>query len=100
MSRKVISLLGSRGFRRCHMPTKPLSANKLRNIIALHAVSRLSHRQISRVFNVSSSTVGKYLSAFDQSSTSFWETRLLTDQGLRELLCPPRLLQHSRRQEM
>jgi DNA-directed RNA polymerase specialized sigma24 family protein len=48
------------------MPTKPLSANKIRNIIALHWVSRLSYRELSKVFNVSSSTVGKYLSAFDR----------------------------------
>jgi transposase len=65
------------------MPTKPLSANKIRNIIALHWVSRLSHRELSKGFNVSSSTVGKYLSAFDRSAISLAETRLLTDQALR-----------------
>ena len=61
----------------------PISANKIRNIIALHWVSRLSYRELSKVFNVSSSTVAKYLSAFDRSAISLAETRLLTDQALR-----------------
>jgi len=74
------------------MPTKPLSATKIRTIIALHWVSRLSYRELSKVFNVSSSTVGKYLSAFDRSGISLAQTRLLTDQALRELLCPSRPL--------
>jgi len=78
----------------------PISANKIRNIIALHWVSRLSYRELSKVFNVSSSTVAKYLSAFDRSAISLAETRLLTDQALRELLCPPRPLHHSRRREV
>jgi len=82
------------------MPTKSLSANKIRNIIALHWVSRLSNRELSKVFNVSSSTVGKYLSAFDRSALLPAETRLLTDQALRELLCPLRPLHHSRRHEV
>ena len=72
------------------MPTKPLSATKIRTIIALHWVSRLSYRELSKVFNVSSSTVGKYLSAFDRSGISLAQTRLLTDQALRELPCPAR----------
>jgi len=38
---------------------KPLSATKLRNIIAHHVASRLSYRDLSGVFNVSSGTVGK-----------------------------------------
>jgi len=78
----------------------PISANKIRNIIALHWVSRLSYRELSKVFNVPSSTVAKYLSAFDRSAISLAETRLLTDQALRELLCPPRPLHHSRRREV
>ena len=82
------------------MPTKPLSATKIRTIIALYWVSRLSYRELSKVFNVSSSTVGKYLSAFDRSGISLAQTRLLTDQALRELPCPSRPLHRSRRHEI
>jgi hypothetical protein len=66
------------------MPTKPLSASKLRNIIALHVASRLSYRDLSRVFNVSSGTVGKCIAAFERSWLSLAKARRLTDRALRE----------------
>jgi hypothetical protein len=46
------------------MPARSLSAQKIRNIITLNAHSRSSYRELSRLSDVASSTVGKYLSAF------------------------------------
>jgi transposase len=81
------------------MPARALSAHKVRNIITLHALSRPSYRELSRLFDVSSSTVGKYLSAVERSSISLAKIRRLADEALRQLLCPPRLLSRSRRHE-
>jgi hypothetical protein len=72
------------------MPARTLSARKIRNIITLHPLCGPSYRELSRLFDVSSSTVGKYLSAFERSSISLAETRHLSDQALCQLLCPSR----------
>src|SRR5262245_17394867 len=82
--------LGVTAFTRSNMPARALSANKIRNIITLHALSHLSHRELSRLFDVSPSTARKYLSAFERSSISFAESRRLTDQDLKRSLLPPR----------
>lgn len=95
--RAEVMTLGGAAFTRSNMPARTLSAHKIRNIITLHALSGPSYRELSRLFDVSSSTVGKYLSAFERSSISLAETRRLTDQAFRQLLSAPRPLQRTRR---
>src|SRR5215831_18876846 len=79
------------------MPARSLSAQKIRNIITLNAHSRSSYRKLSRLFDVASSTVGKYLSAFARSSISVADTRRLSDQELKRSLLPHRAKQTSDR---
>lgn len=81
------------------MPATTLSARKIRDIITLHALSHPSYRELSRLFDVSSSTVGKYVSAFERSSISLASTRRLPDELLRQLLSPPRPLSRSCRHQ-
>jgi hypothetical protein len=70
------------------MPDRTLSAQTIRNIITLHALSHLSYRELSRLLHIAPSTVGKYLSAFERSSLSHAKTRGLSDEGLVDLLSP------------
>src|SRR5262245_20605923 len=61
------------------MPARTLSPQKIRNIITLNALCDTSHRELSRTFGASASTVAKYLSAFEHSSLSLAATRKLSD---------------------
>jgi len=79
------------------MPTRTPSAQTIRNIITLHALTRLSYRQLSRLSDVSKTTVGKYLSAFERSSLSLAKARRLSDKELHALLSPTSVRQPSRR---
>ena len=73
------------------MPTKAVPAQTIRNIITLRGISHLSYRELSRLFNVSSSTVGKYLYSFERSSLSLAKMRRLDNKALVERLSPPRV---------
>src|SRR5215472_8451994 len=79
------------------MPARTPSAQTIRNIITLHALTRLSYRALSRLSDVSKTTVGKYLSAFERSSLSLARTRRLSDKELLGLLSPTSVRQPSRR---
>ena len=70
------------------MPARTVSAQKIRNVITLHALSDPSYRELSRLFDVSSTTVGKYLLAFERSALSLANTRCLSDQALIAVLSP------------
>ena len=70
------------------MPARTVSAQKIRNVITLHALSDPSYRELSRLFDVSPSTVGKYLLAFERSPLSLAKTRCLSDQALIAVLSP------------
>src|SRR5215831_20289376 len=76
---------------RSDMPTKAVPAQTIRNIITLRGISHLSYRELSRLFNVSSSTVGKYLYSFERSSLSLAKMRRLDNKALVERLSPPRV---------
>ena len=80
------------------MPARTVSAQKIRNVITLHALSDPSYRELSRLFDVSPSTVGKYLLAFERSALTLAKTRGLSDQALIAVLSPtPPVQQPSRR---
>jgi transposase len=49
------------------MPAKSIPTQTIRNIITLRALSHLSCRELSTLFDVAASTVGTYLSAFERS---------------------------------
>ncbi len=70
------------------MPARTLSAQSIRNVITLHDLSHLSYRELSKLLHISSTTVGKYLSAFERSSLSLAKTRRLRDEVLVNLLSP------------
>ena len=79
------------------MPARTPSAQTIRNIITLRALTRLSYRQLSRLSDVPKTTVGKYLSAFERSSLSLAKARRLSDKELNALLSPTSVRQRSRR---
>src|SRR5215475_12044768 len=83
---------------RSNMPPRTPSAQTIREIITLHALTRLSYRQLSRLSDVSKTTVGKYLSAFERSSLSLRKARRLSDKELHALLSPTSVRPPSRRQ--
>jgi transposase len=80
------------------MPAKSIPTQTIRNIITLRALSHLSCRELSTLFDVAASTVGTYLSAFERSSLSLEQTRRLSDKALVDLLSPPAARQPNCRQ--
>src|SRR6266481_8904347 len=79
------------------MPTPSLSPHKIRQLIILATCSRFSKTHISRHLRISRSTLGKYLSAFKQSSLTPSTIETLTHSELAE--CFLRKQRRSRRSD-
>ena len=64
------------------MPTKRIPSRKIMEIIALHTATTVSLRQLAKMFQISKSTVQKYLSAFSSSRLLLQDLAKLTDKDL------------------
>ena len=64
------------------MPTKRIPSRKIKEIIALHTATAVSLRQLAQMFQISKSTVQKYLSAFSSSQLLLQDLAKLTDKDL------------------
>src|SRR5215467_9645251 len=64
------------------MPTRPIPARKIRDILALRTASTVSRRQLVQIFGISKSTLQKYLSAFASSPLSLQDLARLTDKDI------------------
>jgi hypothetical protein len=80
------------------MSAKSLPAQTIRNVITLRALSHLSYRELSALFDVSRTSVGTYLRAFVRLSLTLGKTRSLSDEALLDLLLPTSVRQQSYRQ--
>jgi transposase len=81
------------------MPTKPVPADKLRDLIILHGFFQPSLRELGGLLRLSSSTVKKYLRVFKASSLSLTDIQRLSDSALRARLAPLRPKLENRRQD-
>jgi len=73
------------------MPTRPIPARKIKDIIDLRTATTVSRRQLEQMFGISKSTVHKYLSAFASSPLSIQDLANLTDKNIHTALlgCSP-----------
>jgi transposase len=63
-----------------------ISMKKIREIIRLHEIARLSNRKIAKVLDISRPVVSQYLSDFKKTGLSYYDIESLTDDRLKECL--------------